>query len=140
MYSHSCRRPRGRLRLLAAKRAYDGWRPISAIRYLVDWPVTDSRPLCTMRWPPLITNLIELVSTSSVASGRHAGLTPGKIAVSPGWSTYEFCQPAQRREMDPRRYLDPYQRTNFVTPAFPANFSGHSTFSRSENAAESLPR
>ena len=30
----------------------------------------------------------------------------------------------------------PYQRTNFVTPAFPGYFSGHSTFSRS--AAEIL--
>jgi hypothetical protein len=30
----------------------------------------------------------------------------------------------------------PYQRTNFVTPAFPGYFSGHSTFSRS--AAELL--
>src|SRR5207247_2161277 len=36
------------------------------------------------------------------------------------WATYEFCQPAQRREMDPRRYLDP------VSP----NELCHTSFSR----------
>jgi hypothetical protein len=80
---------------------------------------------------PLVTNLIELVTADSVASGRHAGLTPGKIAV--------FCWPGQ--PADPQNDVSgvhwihaedwmPYQRSTFVTPAFPGYFSGHSTFSR----------
>src|SRR3989454_7509841 len=67
----------------AVKRAYDGWRPISAIRYLggLGQSTDPGLPKYNANGLPLITNLIELVSTSSVASGRHAGLTPGKIAV-----------------------------------------------------------
>jgi hypothetical protein len=121
------------------KRYYDGWRPLSAIRYCggkgqcsdPTLPSYDPEGL------PLITNLIELVTADSVASGRHAGLTPGKIAV--------FCWPGQ--PADPTSdtsgvvwlHADswmPYQKSTFVTPAFPGYISGHSTFSRA--AAEVL--
>jgi hypothetical protein len=75
--------------------------------------------------------LIELVTVDTVASGRHAGLTPGKIAV--------FCWP--RQPADPQNDVSgvhwvhaedwmPYQKKTFVTPAFPGYISGHSTFSR----------
>jgi len=78
-----------------------------------------------------MTNLIELVTTSSVASGRHARLTPGKIAVL-GWPG----ETPQRTNANGVHFLHAdawttYQRTNFVTPAFPGYISGHSTFSRS---------
>ncbi len=123
----------------AAKRAYDGWRPISAIRYLggLGQSTDPGLPRYNANGLPLITNLIELVSTSSVASGRHAGLTPGKIAVLswPGPPTNSVNQHSGVKWIHADTWL-PYQRTNFVTPAFPGYFSGHSTFSRS--AAEIL--
>src|SRR6185436_14443711 len=86
---------------------------------------------------PLVANLIELVTASSVSSGRHAGLTPGKIAI--------FCWPGQpgdpANEVSGVRWIHaedfmPYQKKTFVTPAFPGYISGHSTFSRS--AAEAM--
>ena len=123
----------------AAKRAYDGWRPISAIRYLggLGQSTDPSLPMYHANGLPLITNLIELVSTSSVASGRHTGLTPGKIAVLswPGPRTNFVNQHSGVKWIHADTWI-PYQRTNFVTPAFPGYFSGHSTFSRS--AAEIL--
>jgi hypothetical protein len=123
----------------AAKRAYDGWRPISAIRYLggLGQSTDPGLPTYNANGLPLITNLIELVSTSSVASGRHAGLTPGKIAVLswPGPPTNSVNQHSGVKWIHADTW-SPYQRTNFVTPAFPGYFSGHSTFSRS--AAEIL--
>jgi hypothetical protein len=86
---------------------------------------------------PLISNVIELVTSATVASGRHAGLTPGKIAVL-GWPGPP-ADPVHQHTGVKWIHADtwvPYQRTNFVTPAFPGYFSGHSTFSRS--AAEVL--
>jgi hypothetical protein len=86
---------------------------------------------------PLIPNQIELVTTETVASGRHAGLTPGKIALLswPGPPTDPVNQHSGVKWIHAESWI-PYQRTNFVTPAFPGYFSGHSTFSRS--AAELL--
>ena len=55
----------------AAKRAYDGWRPISAVRYLggLGQSTDPGLPKYNANGLPLITNLIELVSTSSVTLG-----------------------------------------------------------------------
>ena len=121
------------------KRYYDGWRPISAIRYMAlrGQSSNPALPSFNTNGLPLITNLIELVTSNTVASGRHAGLTPGKVAVL-GWpgqpanpaSTYQGV-----RWMHGDTWV-PYQRTNFVTPAFPGYVSGHSCFSRA--AAEIL--
>lgn len=122
----------------SVKRYYDGWRPLSAIRYLggLGQSSDPGSPSYHTNGLPLITNLIELVTASSVASGRHAGLTPGKMAVLtwPG-------EPAQRIVHQGVKWIHAdtwttYQRSNFVTPAFPGYISGHSTFSRS--AAELL--
>ena len=86
---------------------------------------------------PLVPDLIELVTDATVASGRHAGLTPGKIAV--------FCWPGQPEFPDTdtsgvqwvhAEDWMPYQKKTFVTPAFPGYISGHSTFSRA--AAEAM--
>lgn len=123
----------------SAKRDYDGWRPIGAVRYL-GGRGQSSNPSAgsyNTNGLPLITNLIELVTTSSVASGRHAGLTPGKIAVVnwPGPPANSVTQHSGVKWIHADTWI-PYQRTNFVTPAFPGYFSGHSTFSRS--AAEIL--
>jgi hypothetical protein len=123
----------------AVKRYYDGWRPLSAVRYLggLGQSSDPGLPSYNTNGLPLVTNLIELVTAATAASGgRHEGLTPGKIAL--------FCWPgetAQRTQPNGVLWLHAdtwttYQRTNFVTPAFPGYISGHSTFSRS--AAEAL--
>jgi hypothetical protein len=117
----------------SVKRYHNGWRPISAIRYCGGAGQSSDPSLLSYNTNglPLITNLIELVTADSVASGRHAGLTPGKIAI--------FCWPGQ--PADPQNDVSgvhwihaenfiPYQRKTFVTPAFPGYMSGHSTFSR----------
>jgi hypothetical protein len=117
----------------SVKRYYNAWRPISAIRYCggAGQSSDPGLPSYNTNGLPLITNLIELVTADSVASGRHAGLTPGKIAI--------FCWPGQ--PADPQNDVSgvhwihaedfmPYQRKTFVTPAFPGYMSGHSSFSR----------
>jgi hypothetical protein len=121
------------------KRYYDGWRPMSAIRYMgLQGQSSDpGSPSYSPNGLPLVTNLIELVTDDTLASGRHAGLNPGTIAL--------FCWPGQ--PFDPTNETSgvhwiaadswvPYQRASFVTPAFPGYISGHSTFSRA--AAEVL--
>jgi hypothetical protein len=123
----------------SVKRYYNAWRPLSAIRYCggLGQSSDPSQPSYNTNGLPLVTNLIELVTSNSVASGRHAGLTPSTIAV--------FCWPGQ--PADPQNDTSgvhwieaanwmPYQKSTFVTPAFPGYFSGHSTFSRA--AAEVL--
>ncbi|PYI82641.1 MAG: hypothetical protein DME26_16945, partial [Verrucomicrobia bacterium] len=116
----------------AAKRDYDGWRPISIVRYLggLGQSTNPGVPSYNTNGLPLITNQIELVTSSSVASGRHAGLTPGKIAVLgwPGPPANSATQHSGVKWIHADTWI-PYQRTNFVTPAFPGYFSGHSTFS-----------
>ncbi|MEQ2006713.1 MAG: vanadium-dependent haloperoxidase [Limisphaerales bacterium] len=123
----------------AVKRYYDAWRPISAIRYmgLQGQSSEPSSPSYHTNGLPLITNLIELVTTASVASGRHAELTVGKIAVLswPGQPVNAATTYQGVKWIHADTWV-PYQRTNFVTPAFPGYISGHSTFSRS--AAELL--
>ena len=120
------------------KRFYDAWRPLSAVRYLSILGQS-SNPALARYNPnglPLITNLIELVTTSSRNSGRHAGLTVGKIAVR-SWPG----PPSNTNTHSGVKWIHgdswvTYQRTNFVTPPFPGYISGHSTYSRS--AAELL--
>src|SRR5262249_38252353 len=65
------------------KRYYDGWRPLTAVRYLGGHGQSSNPKLASYSTNglPLITNLIELVTSQTVASGRHSGLTPGKIAI-----------------------------------------------------------
>ncbi|TAL06940.1 MAG: hypothetical protein EPO07_01085 [Verrucomicrobia bacterium] len=121
------------------KRYYDGWRPISAIRFMggLGQSSDSSAPSFHPNGLPLITNLIELVTTNSVNSGRHAGLTPGKVAINtwPGQPADSITQYSGVHWIHADNWL-PYQKANFVTPAFPGYISGHSTFSRS--AAEVL--
>ncbi len=121
------------------KRFYDGWRPISAIRYVggLGQSSDPNLPAYNALGLPLITNLIELVTLASVVSGRHAGLVVNKIAVR-SWPGQPAIPATTYRGVNWLRVENwmPYQRSNFVSPAFPGYVSGHSTFSRS--AAELL--
>jgi hypothetical protein len=116
------------------KRYYDGWRPISAVRYLgkLGQSTDPSAASYNVSGLPLITNLIELVTSNSIASGRHAGLTAGKIAINtwPGQPANPSTQYSGIKWIHADTWL-PFQKTNFVTPAFPGFVSGHSSFSRS---------
>ena len=117
----------------SVKRYYDGWRPISAVRYmgLKGQSSDPTSPSYDTNGLPLIPDLIELVTSNSVESGRHAGLTPGKIAILawPGQPTNPTTTSQGVKWIHAETWV-PYQRTNFVTPAFPGYISGHSTFSR----------
>ncbi len=122
----------------SVKRYYDGWRPMSAIRYVggLGQSSDPGLPSYNANGLPLVPGLIELVTVSTVLSGRHAGLTPGKIATLswPG-ETPQRVAPNGVRFIHADTWTT-YQRSNFVVPAFPGYISGHSTFTRS--AAELL--
>jgi hypothetical protein len=124
------------------KRRSASVRPISLIRWMggkgqssdPNGPSYDPRGL------PLVPGLIEVITKESSAPGeRHAGLAffVGQVAVR-DW----LGEPADRKDQVSGvgwvRAVDwiTYQRRTFVTPAFPAFISGHSTFSRA--AAEVL--
>jgi hypothetical protein len=82
----------------------------------------------------LIPGLIQVVTSQMAAT--NTGLTIGKIAVR-AWPG----PPSNPSTHSGVKWINgdnwtTYQKTNFVTPAFPGYFSGHSTFSRS--AAEVL--
>ena len=121
----------------AAKRAYDAWRPISAVRYLggLGQSTDTNQPSYNANGLPLIPGLIAVVTSQMAAT--NSSLTVGKVAVLgwPGPPANPATQHSGVKWMNADSWL-PYQRTSFVTPAFPGYFSGHSTFSRS--AAEVL--
>ncbi len=115
------------------KRVYDGWRPITAIRYVAGLGQA-SDPRLPSYHPfglPLVTNLIELATPASISSRRHAGIPVGKIALRgwPGQPSNPSLTYQGVRWMVGENWT-PYQRANFVSPAFPGYVSGHSTFSR----------
>jgi len=118
----------------SVKRYYNGWRPISAIRYCggLGQSSDPGLPSYHTNGLPLVTNLIELVTDDTVTSGRHAGLIPGKIAVFswPGQPEFPDTDTSIVRWLHAEDWI-PYQRKTFVTPPFPGYISGHSTFSRS---------
>lgn len=124
------------------KRHYTSARPITLIRYLGGQGQRSDPdgPSYAADGLPLEPGLIEVVTAESSAPGeRHADLARyvGEIAVwswrgEPGDRDNEIGGHGWIRAVD----WIPYQRRNFVTPAFPGYVSGHSTFSRS--AAEVL--
>ena len=122
------------------KRYYDGGRPIEFIRYMGELGQS-SDPASPSYHPnglPLVTNLIELVtSATSQSGGRHVGLPVNAVAIYawPGQPADPTNQHSGAKWLLPANWL-PYQKATFVTPAFPGYVSGHSTFSRS--AAEVL--
>ncbi len=83
---------------------------------------------------PLVPGLIEVITTDSSAPGeRHAHLAffVGQVAVR-DWLGEPGDRARQVSGVGWIRAVDwiTYQRRTFVTPAFPAFISGHSTFSR----------
>ncbi len=122
------------------KRYYDGGRPVEFIRYMGQLGQS-SDPASPSYHPnglPLVPDLIELVTLeTSLPGGRHVGLPVDSIAIftwpgQPADSTNQYSGVKWTRAPT---WL-PFQKANFVTPAFPGYVSGHSTFSRS--AAEVL--
>lgn len=123
----------------AVKRYYNAWRPLSAIRYLAGLGQSSdpNLPSYNASGIPLVPDLVELVTDDSIASGRHAGLTAGKIACRawPGQPADPANDTSGVKWIHMESWIA-YQLKTFVTPAFPGYISGHSTFSRS--AAEVL--
>ncbi len=126
------------------KNHFDSARPISAIRYMAQ---------CGQRSDPnapsyhengldLMPGMCELITSATTAPGqRHAALAgnEGKVAVLswPGVPADQANTYAGVKWVLGTQWV-PYQRGNFVTPAFAGHVSGHSTFSRT--AAEVLTR
>ncbi len=124
------------------KRYYDGWRPLAAVRYLASLGQSSdpSQPRYHPSGLPLIPGLIEVTTSFSVRpEGPQAGLAPNLIVIrawaSPVVGYFGDVHPKGVSWIDAQTWV-PYQRSSFVTPAFPGYISGHSTFSRA--AAEVL--
>ena len=125
-----------------AKRVYDYVRPISLVRHLggLGQSTDQNGPSHDPDGLPLSDGLVEVVTEDSSAPGaRHAELAEhvGEVAVlawarPPRFFGDDVASVRWIRAVD---WL-PYQMATFVTPAFPAYVSGHSTFSRA--AAEVL--
>ena len=122
---------------------YDSSRPITMIRYLASLGQSSDPTGASYNANglPLVPGVIELVTPASSAPGQpHAHLagSVGQVAVRSWLGT-----PASPTQVSGVGwilgvYWMPYQRETFVTPAFPAYVSGHSTFSRA--AAEVMAR
>ena len=146
------------------KREYDYVRPITKIRYQGSMGQS-SDPNGTSYHPdglPLEAELIEVVTPSSIAAGgkhRNAYLNVNRDAdnifipdliLSEAEMVGKIAIKAWNHEPDdPNTELSgidwilaenwvPYQDDNFVTPAFAAYVSGHSTFSRAAAEVMSL--
>lgn len=124
----------------AIKRHYDGWRPISAIRYMAQLGQSGNPggPRYHANGLPLVPGLIEQVTTASSQPGqRHHGLVVDEVAIL-AWAG-QPANPATQyggvKWIMATTWM-PFQSRFFVTPPFPGYISGHSTFSRS--AAEVL--
>jgi hypothetical protein len=125
-----------------AKGYYDSARPISMIRYLAGrgQSTRKGRPSYDPDGLPLIPGLIEEVTARSARpGGKHEALRKhiGEIAVK-AWAGNPEDPETQTGGVGWILAADwvPYQRSTFVTPAFAAYVSGHSSFSRA--AAEVL--
>ena len=118
------------------KGIYDSVRPISMVRYMggqgqstdPDGPSYDPQGL------PLVDDLIEVITAESSAPGeRHEEYANhvGEIAVR-AWRGFPADPETETSGVGWILAIDwvPYQRSTFVTPAFPGYVSGHSTFSR----------
>ena len=115
---------------------YDSVRPISMIRYM-GGKGQSSDPDGTSYDPeglPLVDGLIEVITADSSAPGeRHEHLADhvGEISVR-AWRGFPADPETDFSGVGWIRAVEwvPYQRSTFVTPAFPGYVSGHSTFSR----------
>ena len=119
-----------------AKAYYDYVRPISMVRYLggLGQSTDPDLPSYHRDGIPLAPALVELVTDSSSAPGarhQHLAAHVGEIAVR-AWAGNPGNDPQTHGGVAWILAVDwvPYQRETFVTPAFAAYVSGHSTFSR----------
>jgi hypothetical protein len=124
------------------KRHYQSPRPITMIRFLASrgQSTNPALPSYHPEGLPLVPGLTAVVTAASLAPGgahEGSGFIPGDLVV--------FAWPGQPEDptvqRSPARWIKgvnwaPYQRRDFVSPAFPGYVSGHSTFSRA--AAEVL--
>ncbi len=118
------------------KGAYDYVRPISMIRYM-GGKGQSSNPLGPSYDPeglPLEAGLVEVITNATTLPGeRHEHLFghEGEIAIM-AWAGEPADPETEVGGVDWIRAIEwmPYQRSTFVTPAFAAYLSGHSTFSR----------
>lgn len=124
------------------KGRYDSVRPISMIRYMAALGQSSDPdgPSYNPSGLPLEEGLVEVITAESSAPGqRHEHLAEfaGRVAVR-AWRGNPEDPSAQVGGVGWILGEDwvPYQKDTFVTPAFAAYFSGHSTFSRA--AAEVL--
>ncbi len=124
------------------KREFAGIRPISLVRYMAGLGQSSDPkgPSYHKDGLPLKDGVVEVITAESSRAGeRHAHLNRyvGEIAVK-SWRGEPGDRAAETSGVAWIRGIEwmPYQRRNFVTPAFPGFTSGHSTFSRA--AAEVL--
>lgn len=124
------------------KRAFSALRPMSTIRYMASLGQSsnESLPNYHAQGLRLVDGVVEVITAESSAPGQrhqHLAAFVGQVAVR-AWPG----EPGDRlNDTTPIQWIRgvdwvPYQRRNFVTPAFPGFVSGHSTFSRA--AAEVL--
>lgn len=115
-----------------SKAVYDYSRPISMIRYMggLGQSSDPEGPSFHAEGLPLEAGLVEVISAASTLPGeRHADLAgeEGAIAIR-AWSGGEDEAGGVGWMLATDWF--PYQARTFVTPAFAAYVSGHSTFSR----------
>lgn len=118
------------------KRVFTCSRPITIIRSAAARGQSTDRTLPSFHPDglPLEAGLIELITAESSAPGqRHAHLAGfiGELALK-SWIGEPGDFKSQLSGVNWVRAAEwvPYQKRNFVTPAFPGFISGHSTFSR----------
>jgi hypothetical protein len=106
----------------SVKRYYDGWRPISAIRYMGQLgPSTDpGRITSHPEGLPLIPDLIEEVTADTVASGSSCGLEsrPHRSARL-ARAAAESCRHLSRRALAASGYVDSVSAHEFRDPCIP---------------------
>jgi len=118
------------------KRQYDYVRPLSIIRHLGSLGQSSDPQMPSYHEQGLILEpgLVEIITSESAAPGqRHAALADhiGEVAIF-AWAGEPEDAENEVGGVEwilPESWL-PYQRDTFVTPAFAAYISGHSTFSR----------
>lgn len=137
-----------------AKREYDYVRPITKIRYQGGLGQSSDTNLPSYHADglPLEAELIELVTAESIApGGKHRNAFFNANTDPDGFPIFNISEQEMvgkvviktwnHEPLDPETELSgtdwilaenwvPYQQDNFVTPAFAAYVSGHSTFSR----------
>jgi hypothetical protein len=126
------------------KRRFDSVRPISAIRYMagLGQSTDPAGPSYAANGLLLEAGLAEVITPATTGPGqRHEHLAGhvGEIAIH-AWPGQPASPGTERAGVQWIRAVEwvPYQKNTFVTPAFAAYPSGHSTFSRA--AAEVLTR